>query len=79
MDAAGKEDVHRPKQLRELSLERNAMRSLAPLSALSGLQVLRAAHNHLASCMGVEVRVGCWQRMHASPAARSCRHFEGGG
>lgn len=42
--------------LRELSLERNALRSLAPLSALSGLQVLRAAHNQLASCAGVEVR-----------------------
>jgi hypothetical protein len=41
--------------LRELALDGNRLTSLAPLAALSGLEVLLAAHNHLSSCEGVQV------------------------
>jgi hypothetical protein len=44
--------------LRELALDGNRLTSLAPLAALTGLEVLLAAHNHLSSCEGVQVR-GC--------------------
>ncbi|WIA19886.1 hypothetical protein OEZ85_005786 [Tetradesmus obliquus] len=40
--------------LRELALDGNRLTSLAPLAALSGLEVLLAAHNHLSSCEGVQ-------------------------
>jgi Leucine-rich repeat (LRR) protein len=42
--------------LRELALDGNRLTSLAPLAGLSGLEVLLAAHNHLSSCEGVQVR-----------------------
>jgi hypothetical protein len=41
--------------LRELALDGNRLTSLAPLAALSGMEVLLAAHNHLSSCEGVQV------------------------
>ncbi|KAF6250884.1 hypothetical protein COO60DRAFT_716436 [Scenedesmus sp. NREL 46B-D3] len=40
--------------LRELALNGNRLSSLAPLAALSGLEVLLAAHNRLSSCDGVQ-------------------------
>jgi Leucine-rich repeat (LRR) protein len=46
--------------LRELALDGNRLTSLAPLAALSGLEVLLAAHNHLSSCEGVQVRHLSW-------------------
>ena len=41
--------------LRELVVSSNRLSSLAPLAALSGLEVLLAAHNHLRDCQGVQV------------------------
>lgn len=55
--------------LRELALNGNRLSSLAPLAALSGLEVLLAAHNRLSSCDGVQVRYRAQALMVALPAA----------
>lgn len=66
--------------LQELSLDGNRISSLQPLSGLSNLQVLSAAHNQITRLDGVEVRnlrahsADAQQPLHLQAYKRSAEH-----